>query len=850
MSAETNPTMPRPDRLALVVLSAFAAFCMLAAALVTAQVLARLDEYGSASRDNLQWTLSQLEVEQVRFRLALARLDPDDPATLTHLRRRFDLLYSRAMTLQRGDAYRQIVEEGQMQEEMREIAALLSQMVEIIDGSDEALLAGRTRLDAHAARMTGPVRAIATGAITVDARRSDAERAELTAQIVTLTVLILLMVAALFTLLVMLWRLYRSHLRRAEESRRTSHRLATILNTSQDAVLVTDGAGRVRETNTHARALFELPSPGSGEIRVETLISEGVGTDRTPMLGARLMAACNAGPYRSDSLTGHSMGGRSFAVELSADVALRQDAPVCICFVRDISARRAVEAEIASARDRALAGERAKARFLGMISHEMRTPLNGMLGALDLLDETGLTPEQEGFARIMRASGKLLLTQITDALDIVQAEAGKLRLQRIKVDLDQLLHDLIESQRAAAAARGNHLRLLTPETGLGHVEGDPDRLNQVLLNLLSNAIKFTQDGEITLEATRDHAAGRVEFQVSDTGVGISQVDLPHVFDDFMRVEQPGDEQPEGTGLGLGIARQLVALMGGRIGAESELGEGSLFWVRLPLPGSAGPGSARPPRAQTVAPQAGPARVLLVEDNPTNRLVIETMLSRDGHAVTLACDGVEGVEAARAAAYDLILMDINMPRMDGIEATRAIRAGGGPCAGARIVALTAFADGERAQTLIAAGLDDFKSKPLSREALRAILAGDGDAPQITAGGSCPGPPCLDHACLDQLRATLPEARFSEILQRFETEASRLIATLDEGRTAPDADLAARVHRLAGSAAICGAPALHAGLAEAEAALRAGDHAARSAHLAALPDLWRRTRAALAGYRGTL
>src|SRR6056297_476845 len=851
MSVTTAASMPARDRLALVILSAFAAGCMLAAALMTMQVLGKLDEYGSAKQDNLQWTMSQLEVDQLRFRLSLERLNVSDPASIENVRRQFDLLYSRAMTLQRGEVYRTVIRDGAMEDDLNLMVALLAQMVPIIDAPDTDLHAASDRLAALAGRMTAPIRAVATQAITVDARRSDAERTVLTSQIITLTILILLMVTALFTLLITLWRLYRSHRLRAEESRRTSNRLATILNTSQDAVLVIDADGGIRDTNASAKRMFDLPNTPESDLRLVRLISSPDGDAAGLRLDAeRLMAACRDGPYRSDRLTGHSMTGRHFAVELSADLAPRGDTAVCICFVRDISARRAAEAEIATSRDRALSGERAKARFLGMISHEMRTPLNGILGALDLLGDTGLDAEQERYTRIMRSSGQLLLTQITDALDMTQAEAGKLRLRRGFFDLNVLLTDLVESQSAAAAARGNRMRLLSLPDGLGMVEGDRDRVHQVLLNLVSNAIKFTRDGDITLEVSCDCATDMIEFQVSDTGVGISETDLPHVFDDFMRAEPQGTEQPEGTGLGLGIARQIATLMGGSVGAESVLGEGSVFWVRLPLR----------PSDQTALPLSSDmpnpvpthkAHVLVVEDNPTNRVVVETMLTRDGHQVSLAADGIEGVDAAQASAFDLILMDVNMPRLDGIAAVKAIRAGDGPCARTRIVALTAHAGAETARRLIEAGVDTVETKPLSRKALRRLVAGfptEGNtADRLHPRQNDSSRACLDHSCLEQLRHMLPTERVSEILRSFEAEGDALMGDLSGVPTLPDDALVARLHQLAGTAATCGARALHQHLAATEAAVLRRDDAARATRLAELPRIWQVTLAEIDRYR---
>jgi signal transduction histidine kinase/DNA-binding NarL/FixJ family response regulator len=705
MPGFTSFGLPRPDRVAIALLGGLALACMVAAAAITAQVLAQLDGFVSAERDDLQWTLSQLEVDQMRLRLALAGLDRTQPSSVAAVRREFDLLYSRAMTLRSSPTYRNILGSGPAAEEVRQVVALLGEMLPVIDSSDDAIVARRARLDLLAERMTTPVRALGFQAVATDARRSDADRAMLTRQIVKLTTLSLVMLVALGALLVLLLRLYRARLR--------------------------------------------------------------------------------------------------------------------------------AEVEIAAARERQLAAEQARARFLGVISHEMRTPLNGLLGALELLEDSGLGPEQDRFTRIMRASGEALRTHIDEALDGLQAETGALTLLCAPFDLDALLAELAEGQRTAARARGNRLHLDLPAAGLGHVLGDRKRLSQVLLNLLSNAIKFTSEGAITLKAVRCDGDW-VRFTVADTGIGIPAESLPQVFEDFVRLPMPEGDQPEGTGLGLGIARQLVRLMGGRITAESRPGAGSVFGVRLPLP----PAAPEAPQAEAPPPPPHPGaqRVLVVEDTEASREVLAEMLSRDGHAARLAADGLEGVARAEETPFDLILMDIDMPRLDGIEATRRIRAGGGPNARTRIVALTAHYSEATGHRLDAAGIDAIVTKPLSREALRRLLRAPGTAEAA--------PPLFDAAHLAELAALLPAQHLGQALDGLAREAEGLLAMLD-GQS--PADLERPLHRLAGMAATCGAIALHARLAGIEAALEAGRQEEAQRLLAGLPALWHDTHAALGAYR---
>lgn len=704
MSVPGQLRLPRRDRAAIALLGSLALVCMVAAAVITTKVLARLDTYVSAERDDLQWTISQLEVDQMRLRLALAGLDPTRPSSIAAVRREFDLLYSRAMTLRTSPTYRDILGADAAAEELHQVVALLGEMLTVIDNRDEVLLARRARLELLAERMTTPVRALGFQAVATDARRSDADRALLTRQIVTLTTLSLVMLVALGALLVLLLRLYRARLR--------------------------------------------------------------------------------------------------------------------------------AEAEIAAARERQLGAEQARARFLGVISHEMRTPLNGLLGALELLEDSGLSSDQDRFARIMRASGEALRTHIDEALDGLQAEMGALTLHPAPFDLDDLLAELVEGQRAAASARGNRLELDLSDAGLGHVLGDRKRLSQILLNLLSNAIKFTSEGAITLSASRC-GGDWISFTVSDTGIGIAAEALPQVFEDFVRLPMPEGAQPEGTGLGLGIARQLARQMGGRITAESRPGTGSVFGVRLPLP----PAAAEAAETGTGAPlHPGVQRVLVVEDTAASREILAEMLARDGHWVLLAADGIEGVARAEEHAFDLILMDIDMPRLDGIEATRRIRVGSGPNARTRIVALTAHYSEATGQRLVAAGIDAIVAKPISREALRTLLR----AP----GTSEAAPPLLDAAHLAQLAALLPERQLTQALDGLMREADTLLALLE---IHPPATLAKPLHRFAGTAATCGATALHTRLAGIEAALEAGRTDEAQHLLAGLPALWHDTRAAFGAHR---
>ena len=823
-------------RAQLTLLSVAAAICFVATAILTAQVFLKLDDYRTAYSDNIQWTVAKLEVEHAKYLHAVERLANSADSDLSEMRRRFDIFYSRVNTLETAQTYRQVLSSPRARDLVGTLSESIRRQADIIDADDALVIQNQPQLLSMAQELTTPVVRLSSIGIAYDVNRREMQRTQLAGKLTKLILLSLALLTTLFALLALFWQLYIRYRRRAMQNRTTLNRLATIINTSQDAILVVSPSGAILEGNHVAHAIFGLPHDGKTKGNVSGILSKAddSGVAR-PVTGEMLIGSCATGPNLCTKLSARDKTGRIFPIELSANMASRSGDNVCVCFLRDISQRIATEAEMHAARDKALSGERAKARFLGMISHEMRTPLNGILGALDLLDDTPLTPEQARYTQIMQSSGQLVLNQINDALDVSQADGENLSLVSDRFDLDALLDDLMCTQHGQAELQNSTLELVRSPVPLGPVLGDQNRLHQVLLNLLSNAIKFTRDGQITIEATRlgpPHALrDEVEFQISDTGIGIAEQDLPRIFDDFVRLED--QNTTEGTGLGLGIAKHLVTLMGGTIGAESVYEEGSLFWVRVPLP------RARDVETAPVRPElhALPPRalsVLVVEDNDTSRFVLNEMLRKDGHHVTLTGNGAEAVAAAHDWCFDLILMDINMPGIDGIEATRQIRGGFGASRDSRIVALTAHYRPEHNDRFNGVQIDLICTKPLRRAALRDILSGGPvrDRPAGVQTG-------VDMQVLDQLCAVLPAKNLSRVLDDFLAEGQSIIDRLPSIRSKPKQDLAADLHQFAGSAATFGAVALQTALCRAENAALASDDEALDHELSTLPDLWRVT-----------
>jgi CheY-like chemotaxis protein len=357
------------------------------------------------------------------------------------------------------------------------------------------------------------------------------------------------------------------------------------------------------------------------------------------------------------------------------------------------------------------------------------------------------------------------------------------------------------------------------------------------MNLVGNAVKFTSDGQITIEIEPGPLRGdtvEMELRVIDSGIGIPEDDLGRVFDDYVTLDTSYHRPTGGTGLGLGITQRLVRSLGGKIGVESTPGAGSVFWVRLPFVAEPAAGT-EPPVAAAVAPDG--LSVLVVDDNQINRFVLRSLLEEVGHRVTEAADGQEGVTLAAARAHDLILMDISMPGMDGIEAARRIRAGDGPSRATRIVAVTAHAHPADRRRLVEAGMQDFLIKPITRGSLSVLLSG-GRAPREKAGRI--RPQTIDPAQIDDLAKRLEPAKLADLLGRFLEECDDTIARLGAG--VPDAEARLLIHRLAGSAATFGATEFAGRLQQAEAALSADPPDPEDAR--ALAGYWVAARAALA------
>ena len=494
----------------------------------------------------------------------------------------------------------------------------------------------------------------------------------------------------------------RSRLRRSEALYRT------MWETAADAICITGSDARIKYANPAVAEMFGR-EPGAliGMPFVKLLSDTTAATGNTELRHYFSTHETKASWREAEMYFKHA-DGREFTAEVSATEINVDNQRTLLLFIRDITARKNTESALVAAKIVAEASNRAKSRFLANMSHEIRTPMNGIIGMARILEHEPLNDKGRDYVETIQRSGNTLLEVVNGILDFSHIEAGEITLAKKVFDPAKLARETHGRFAERIVTKGlRSICTLAPDLP-PFVSGDAARLQQILSALLANALKFTEHGEIELSVTPD-GAQNLRFEVRDTGIGVPANKREHIFDAFAQVDDTLTRRFGGTGLGLTISRRLAHLMGGQIGVDSELGKGSVFWLSVPLPRAEQPAAAN----ASAQRHAGKA-ILLVEDDVVNARIAQLLLTKRGIKVTHASDGARAVVAYSESPFDLVLMDCQMPVMDGFEATRHIRAmereRGAPHT--PIVALTAHAFAGYRDECIASGMDDYLAKPFT------------------------------------------------------------------------------------------------------------------------------------------
>lgn len=801
-----------------------------------------LDRSATVNSDNVTWTLAQVEVDALKLQRAVvaASARPDDPKALDDLRLAFDIFYSRFNIVARSDQMKDLPVAVDLRERLWEEGAFFDRVTPLIDGSDADLAAALPELRAEIAQVADESRAEVVASLQTLMESGDSRRNELrrSLQVFASASLGLLGLMAGLSLVIILQN--RAQSRRSETTERAVHNLRATIESSLDAIIISDAQGQITDCNTAAEMIFGRSREQCRGVRFAQILSREGHDD--PLATLHQMIRSNSPELQDGRL--QMAATRADGGRVPVEVALTEakgasGEPMFIAFIRDISERIEREESLRKARNDALKGEEAKSRFLAVMSHEMRTPLNGLIAATELLQSsTDLDQRQSWLSEIVLSCGWAALDQVNNVLELTRLGSDQSASYQV-TDFSpvQVIRDLILQNQPHAAKRGNALQFEGASSITGKVTAPRQLFLRVLYNLIGNAIKFTDAGNVTVRlsaAPRDNGAKvHISVEVIDTGIGIAEGDLERIFHNFETLDASYARMREGTGLGLGIAKLSAEAMGGTIRVSSALGKGSTFTFDVTLPLAVEASETATADAQITDDEVPALHILVVEDNPINSLLLTEMLRLRGHTVTTAVDGIEAIEQANATAFDMILTDISMPRMDGLEATRNIRREGLNRT-VPIIGVTANASPDKMPEFLGAGMTDVLVKPITRAALMAIIAnyarGVTKARPRSAEPAPAAPSVLNVDVFNETMEEMGRDFVERIADRLLHEAESVIVQLHDLGAAGAYDEAGKAaHKTAGAAAAIGLSGLHSALASYERAAKVHDATGTTAAL---------------------
>ncbi|MEP6066409.1 MAG: ATP-binding protein [Paracoccaceae bacterium] len=760
--------------------------------------------------DKMAWTFLQTESEIANLGRILAEQQLAEEPRENLVRLRADIAISRINLVTEGRFPRLMEGNLESQHVLEQLRGLRTELEAILDSNPTIGKAELAELSKVVHRTQPLTRRISVLGNAQATQVEGAQRRNFSNNLAITGGIALSVLFGMSGLLIILGRLLERARDRDVELSATTERLSSTVAAALDGIVVADADWCIVEYNQAAKEIFgwrrdEVLGAPMEDTFIPVHNSSSTDTAATKKV-QRIRHIVDKG--RCEILAMRKTG-ETFPMEISVAESGQLDSPLFISYLRDISQRKITETELIDARDSAEKADKAKSQFLSVMSHEMRTPLNGLLGVLDLLRTTRLTKRQERHIEVAAASGELLLEHVNEALDITRIESGALSITEQRFCVRETLARVVDVLEPLAREKSLFLTFECDEDLTLKFMGDKGRISQIITNLVGNAIKFTEQGGIAVKVSGIHGVSHslITITVQDTGPGIPNEFQEKIFEHSFVLNPTEGRQSRSDGLGLSISRRIARLMGGELNVHSHDAEGSVFSLTVPLNRS--PDQEANADLTTVRLPASALKkekeILVVEDNAVNRMVLQEMLIAMGHNVFAAKTGSECVEMAFKDKFDLIIMDLSMPDLNGLDATRELRSGDGPNCDTFVLGLTAHGADEYKSYAEDAGMDAFETKPIRLNTLSRLLSDipAGSTRQSEKAAATNVDCALDTDVATELLGLLGRDRFKQAVAAFFHDADTALDVLDQaGSDYDQEDLRETLHRLRGGANIFG------------------------------------------------